>query len=403
MLEKIKSMFGYSKRKLARELQSALKAHGVSAPITYDQPNDCVLLGEHQSIYLGNIFHEVSGLKAGDRKKRIIALAEEFVRPNDPQTWEEVANFILPKVRTQWTMAIREFLLKDKTMLPKPGKDYLPICNDLALEFVIDGDAAMKSTNGKSFECWGVSIEDVKRQAMANLNRVSSQGFDSLEPGLWVSQWQDNYDDSRILLMDKILELKASGTIVAFIPNRDCLILVDSGNDIAMKAAIELVEKAADHPRHVTLQPYQITEAGIALYSPHPDAAWAHDIRLLHVRAKMLDHQEQKHHLEQHFQAIGEDVFVATFSAMQSDNGEVFSFCTWAETVPTYLPRTDYVALVQVTEGTTGKQLGMVKWEEIMLHCSDLLSRQSFYPDRYFVDAFPSAEILDRMTFDRKN
>lgn len=400
MLQKLKSYFSYNKRKFAHDLQSALKSNGVLGQTTYERSHDRIRLGDNDYIYLNTIFAETVVLGAKERQERVMVLAAMFAKPREPQIWEEAAKSILPKVRTRFALAVRDMLPQDNTKFSQSGRDYLQLCEDLCVEFVIDTEESMHSTNNNQFECWGITIEDVKRQAMANFHRINAQGFEQMQPGLWMSQCRDNYDDTRILFTDKILELNSFGTIVAFIPNRDLLVLADSTVDSAMDAAVKIAEKEFEHPRFVTLRPFQVTEAGIALFFPQPNAAYAHAINLLHIKASMQDYNEQKQLLEDRFQKTGEDVFVATFKAIETDAGDIYSYSTWSESVPTFLPRTDYIVFVKEAGGRPAINLGMVKWEEVTAICGDRLQRQqSYFPERYFVNGFPSQDEIGRMKF----
>ena len=106
---------------------------------------------------------------------------------------------------------------------------------------------------------------------------------------------------------------------------------------------------------------------------------------------------DQKELLDELF--MGSDMddppFVASFSAMQreDDDDNLLSYCVWGDGVDTLLPRTQVVMLA-AGEGLVASGY----WEHVLSVAGDLVEvDDSYYPTRYRVREFPSAEILDEI------
>ena len=56
---------------------------------------------------------------------------------------------------------------------------------------------------------------------MNNQSEISQENFTCPAPGVWASPWRDNYDASRLVLLDLIRRHKVKGDYVAMVPNRD--------------------------------------------------------------------------------------------------------------------------------------------------------------------------------------
>jgi len=69
------------------------------------------------------------------------------------------------------------------------------------------------------------------------------------------------------------------------------------------------------------------------------------DFRQLQLQSLGQDYSEQTTLLDKLHENSGEDVFVATFSVVQSPEGELFSYATWTETTNSLLPKTDVLVL----------------------------------------------------------
>jgi hypothetical protein len=73
-------------------------------------------------------------------------------------------------------------------------------------------------------------------------------------------------------------------------------------------------------------------------------------------------------------------------------SGEVASFCSWADGVPTLLPRTDCIAFVR-----QNSEPMLVEWERAEQVIGHLLAPQDMYPERVRVEEFPSEAELARL------
>jgi hypothetical protein len=88
----------------------------------------------------------------------------------------------------------------------------------------------------------------------------------------------------------------------------------------------------------------------------------------------------------------GTDVFVATFSIIQSPDGKLFSYAVLAEGVVALLPETDMVVFTK-QDGETA----LVERQKTLDEMGDLMERLDIYPPRYRVTEFPSKKQLAAM------
>jgi hypothetical protein len=122
---------------------------------------------------------------------------------------------------------------------------------------VDSADSIMLATD-KQLASWKLAFVEAKTIAIANL-RAMDIGFDKVAPGVWASTAHDNYDSSRLLLVDEITALGLSPPVVAMIPNRDSLFLASGKDAAALLAMADLAEPAA-RPRQAR-QPLSAAES----------------------------------------------------------------------------------------------------------------------------------------------
>ncbi len=87
-----------------------------------------------------------------------------------------------------------------------------------------------------------------------------------------------------------------------------------------------------------------------------------------------------------------EDLFIATCSALTTQEGKQYLYCVWPEAVEGLLPETDLIALV-----TTDQEHILVRWRDVQRIAGSLLEEQDFYPVRYKVTSFPSPAQLEQL------
>jgi hypothetical protein len=118
-----------------------------------------------------------------------------------------------------------------------------------------------------------------------------------------------------------------------------------------------------------------------------------HELRL---RTIGMEYNDQKELLDQINMQTGENVFVASFSAVKhKDSGRVTSYSVWSEGVDTLLPESDDVLLLRPDGASQDVQvLAANGFDRVREVVGDLMQPLGTYPERYRVMEFPSDEQL---------
>src|SRR5262249_7945944 len=107
------------------------------------------------------------------------------------------------------------------------------------------------------------------------------------------------------------------------------------------------------------------------------------------------DYSEQKEILDALHSKRGEDVFVASYSAMQKKaGGQVMSFCVWSDNVDSMLPCTDEVLFFRQTSEDKGETLATGNGDRVRQVVGGLMTPLNLWPVRYRVNKFPTASQL---------
>ena len=88
----------------------------------------------------------------------------------------------------------------------------------------------------------------------------------------------------------------------------------------------------------------------------------------------------------------GEDVFVATFSVIQSPDGRLFSYATWTADDERPVAEDRYRG-----DWAGRREASMVEWQKVVEVVGDMMEAVDIYPPRFRVREFPTEKQLKTM------
>ena len=101
---------------------------------------------------------------------------------------------------------------------------------------------------------------------------------------------------------------------------------------------------------------------------------------------------DQKAGLDRVHEKTEQDIFVASHMVVQTDNGEIFSYCVWSKGVLALLPCSDRVAFHQ-----EGREPSFAAWDRVMEAVGRMMEPLDMYPPRWRVADFPTDAQLAAM------
>ncbi|MBA3459775.1 MAG: hypothetical protein H0T46_07430 [Deltaproteobacteria bacterium] len=382
-------------------LIAELKKQGGDPKLHFQADKSLITDGERQ-IATRNLYAEYLKLAAEERVSAVERTAKSFSEltpdSHDPAL-AEVRSKLLPAVRAGLYF---DFDLQSK--LDKPATEskdravFVKLGEVTGAGVAIDQEASMMIATSKQLEKWNISVEDALAIATENL-AAKGTPFQSVQPGLWTSPAHDNYDSSRILLLEEIKKLGLKGTVVAMIPNRDTLYLAGSQDAAALLAMADLAEKASEEPRPIHTVPLCLSGTTWSDCEPGPTPEVKTRMHAMATMGRQSLYAEQKDLLQE---KLGEEVFVASYTVLQ-DKGtsRLVSYATWSRTVPTLLPKADRIGFVEYADGSADakpKVLGMVPWDKAMQILGTRLKPDGRNPPRWATGEYwPSKAELARL------
>ena len=289
------------------------------------------------------------------------------------------------------------------------NKAYEPLGDHHGVGLVYDmpDSDLMGHLTQRTLDKWAVSFAKVYDVAMRNLRAITpGPRFIQQNNGLYVSNFADGYDVSRMLLPELILELDVQGDPVAMPANRAMLLVTGAEDTEGLTAMADLTVLAGEKPRFNFGVPMQLCQGQWQEYqSPHDHPA-ALAFQNFQVESFVSDYEWQKAMMDRNRGEGDEDddiagsCYVASCSVLAVPGlPKTFSMCyLWSEVAGTLLPHTDIIGLGElIARRERGVLPLLVRWEHLCEIAGDLLNPLGMYPERYLVSRFPNARELEAL------
>lgn len=313
-------------------------------------------------------------------------------RHDSPVDFETHKDYLLPVLYSRDHFEARVHL--ETPELDAGEFPYRPFAEHLAESIAFEVPKSMSNASHEPYENWGISWDEAFELARHNLRerflRFSQVG------SLYSYTLHSSFSASYLLRTDVIRELNVPGDKIAMVPDHRGLYVCGSEDDDGLVA---LAERAGDFLRHME------TISGMAFrlvgdqWEPwlppvdHPAYPRFKDLqqwtlaRAYHDQKDLLDGRKVN----------DEPLFVASLSSFKNHTtGQQSTYSSWAEGVPTLLPKSDLVFFSRV-KGWLPRPMGAARWETVEGAVGHLMERQDLYPPRYLVREFPGEEFLQQL------
>lgn len=352
---------------------------------------------EGRLIYLINYFDNyVKSEKPGRAQvlERLVLGAQE---PPIPNTLDEVRQHLLPVLRNLPGLECTLLDTGSANMVEGIAKmGMTPFVNQLSVGVAYDADTMVYQVGTSNFSTWGIGAEEALAIALDNLRHKAAPSFRQVIPGTYIAQYGDHYDAARILLPELAWQLTLTGNPVAMIPTRDCLVITGEGDETGQALMLALAQQAVEGTtRHLTGEMFRLEDSQWKVWQPSGACAAEH--RKLSLTFLSGYYEAQQASLVRALAAEGNDVFVASYKAMQKQTGELFTFATLTQRLPTLLPETELVVLVDPEASQEDSPPVVVPWKVLQAELGPRLEPLEYNLPRYKVYFDPSAEEMEKL------
>lgn len=389
---------GSERDQLAQAIMRRAKERGWRHDIKYDRAKFSLHWGpgpDGATFHLDNVYADWRRGTADSRVADVERVVSTLFEGGDRSSLETALPQLLPTLRNR-----RE--LESLWMNPENGQKrewwdgaFMPLCDALAVGLAIDRPSSLVVVDNRRLGEWQASFPALMERAIMNLREKSPTLFQRDPDGFYISQYNDQYDCSRLLIPELFNLLSLDGDPVAIPVARNGLVVAGSRDMIALCAMAHFVEEQLDAAtRPIAYLPLVLREKSWSVFEP--DSPNLEPVRDLVAKQKLWDYECQRVDLQAHHTGNGREVFVGKIIAKKF-GGKIYSITTWTETVQTLLPEADAVTIIRAD----GRWV-MRSWGDFTCVCAELLTKQGLYPARFMTPHWMDEPRFERLLNDFK-
>jgi len=387
-----------SQREFAQIVLRAFAEKGVDNLEYHEAEFALKVPGKDSAVFLHNSYAEFS--RARRKKKERPAIIAKLVAsftsiPEIPRSFAAAKPNLMPVLRDAAYYSLSRLLTRkhksDDLELEWQSEKF---AGGLILGLAYDTEHSITSLNQKQLIEWGIDAKEAFAAAKDNLWEKTDPSKMIGQDGVYIADWHDSYDSSRMMLTELIYRLQVEGDPVAFVPNRDAFWITGKDNLPGLRAVMKAGSESHFNLGH-SLSPdlYVLLDGRWELYIPE-DAELKAQWQSIRMQRSYLDYEQQKKLLDQIHEQTGEDYFVARFNILERDKTQ-WSVCVWTKDVDSSLPKTDSIGFVVDADN---KDMFVVPWERAVEIAGSLMQEEpGLVPVRYRVREFPADAQVERL------
>ncbi|WP_404362769.1 hypothetical protein ACIHQR_22675 [Corallococcus coralloides] len=350
--------------------------------------------GLGMTLNLANFYREYQDAPPERRGEALARLGRTGVLPEAPATYAQARSQLMLVVRARDTF--EAFSQQAGGSAPVSWR---PVGEVLAEALVQDTPDAMRYVPTEELARWGITYEQARADAMANLRRMEAAPLRNLTLGACALFTNDSYGASRLLLDDVVRGCEVKGDPVVVVPNRDTVLITGADDATGLLTLAEAALEGVQAPRPVDGHALRLTADGWKPFLPSRESPSRSILENLAFASRVRGYQEQTERLRK--QEEPGDVFVASLLPQKDARGRYFGQTVWSNEGESLLPRADVILFVDAALGPDAPPVASVRWDLVVRDAGTLLMPElGVYPERYRVTGFPSKEQLQRWKAD---
>jgi len=385
-------------------MKTALHERGFTGTVEFDAAGNSLHFdvdGFAGKMSYGNVLAEYNEAPAAARVEildRVCQLVMAKVSANIPEKLEAARPHIMPALQSSFY-----FEQVRLSMLAQPGGQTeiaaaSSFADGLDMGLVYDLPASRMVLFESHLAKWDLTVDQAVAIARDNLLRLSGEEFVEVRPGYYEAPWNDSYGATRLILTEKIRNLRVAGSYVAVVPSRDVLAVTGSDDFDGLSRLVALCEACRGKPRPIRSQLYRLDgDVWVPFVPEGPLSVRCQALRTGDMADMYTGQQELVPTI---LEAEGTPCIMAQVEmARHQATGSLMTFFVWTAEPHRYAPATTHVIFSDPSIGAAqGSGIGPVPWDIVERVLAQRLRKTKFEPSLYELMGFPNTGELERLS-----
>ena len=271
---------------------------------------------------------------------------------------------------------------------------YVPIAEHYALGLVYDRGETESIVRQDLLNKWDMQFNEGLGIAFANLSEMSDYPFELVAPGVYMAPPGLDHNPAKLLLTDKVANLKCKGLPVSIVPHANQLIITGSEDIVGLKLLLNITKDLVNAPGGALSLPMVLSENNWYPFSLAGDHELFEQFDRLRLSVMTTMYGEQKAFLEKIYAKNEKQYSIIDYLGRTIDE-HVFSQCIINEhDLPVLIPLADSLEFRKAEENSPLKRVATANLDKCVKALSEVLVPAGLYPERCKLEKFPDKKQL---------
>ncbi|MBS2002675.1 MAG: hypothetical protein JST44_14290 [Cyanobacteria bacterium SZAS LIN-5] len=277
---------------------------------------------------------------------------------------------------------------------------YVPIAEHYALGLVYDRGQTESIVRQDLLNKWDMQFSEALGIAFANLSEISSYPFELVAPGVYMAPPGLDHNPAKLLLTDKVANLRLKGMPVAIVPHANQVVISGSEDILGLKLLLKISKDLTSAPGGSMALPMVLSENNWYPFSLPGDHELFDQFDRMRLSVMSTMYAEQKAFLQKIY-ARSETPYSVIDYLERSDGEYNFSQSIINEQdLPALIPLADSLEFRKAEENMPLKRVANGNLDKCVKSLSDLLHAAGLYPERCRLEKFPDKKQLRSIGLD---
>ncbi len=271
---------------------------------------------------------------------------------------------------------------------------YVPIAEHYALGLVYDRGETESIVRQDLLNKWDMQFNEGLGIAFANLSEMSDYPFELVAPGVYMAPPGLDHNPAKLLLTDKVANLKFKGLPVSIVPHVNQVIITGSDDVIGLKLLLNITKDLVNAPGGSLSLPMVLSENNWYPFSLAGDHQLFEQFDRLRLSVMTVMYGEQKAFLEKIYAKNEKQYAIIDYLGRTIDE-HVFSQSIINEhDLPVLIPLADSLEFRKAEENSPIKRVATANLDKCMKALAEVLVPAGLYPERCKLEKFPDKKQL---------
>lgn len=289
-----------------------------------------------------------------------------------------------------------------QTFEPEPALmvPYVPIAEHYALGLVYDRGQTESIVRQDLLNKWDMQFGEALSIAFANLSEISDYPFELVAPGIYMAPPGLDHNPAKLLLTDKVANLRLKGLPVAIVPHTNQVVICGSEDILGLKLLLKISQDLAAAPGGTLALPMVLSENNWYPFSLAGDHELFDQFDRVRLSVMSTMYAEQKAFLQKIYARSATQYTIIDYLE-RSDGLYNFSQSIINEQdLPALIPLADSLEFRRAEENMPLKRVANGNLDKCVKVLCDLIQPAGLYPERGRMAKFPDKKQLRSIGLD---